>query len=116
MAGPFSACELWQAAKTRDAALALDTVYRNLSLLHSIGYLLVIGGAGKEGARYEVAADLQHHHHIVCAHCGAMCCLAYCPLNDELLQQVKACGYELLQHQVELIGVCHDCRHGGGPG
>lgn len=113
-AGPFAAGELWCAVQLRDPAIGLDTVYRNLALLTEIGYLLVIGGAGKTGARYEIAADLSHHHHVVCIHCGAARCIEYCPVDDELAQRVENQGYQLLRHQLELLGICDECRRKGG--
>lgn len=108
----LTAAEIWQLVRTQHKDIGLDTVYRNINILISLGVLTPIEGIGKEGIRYELA-DRSHHHHIVCVKCGRAVCLDYCPINEKFLALLKDSGFELLRHNVELYGLCAQCNTGG---
>ena len=64
--GPVTLPELLAMASD----LAQSSAYRNLSLLEEAGVVrrLVHGG---DHAHYELAEELtEHHHHMICEHCG----------------------------------------------
>ena len=107
--GRFTTYEVWDKVRVAQPELGLDTIYRNIKLLSELGFLTSIGGVGKEGTRYEVVG-LTHHHHVVCMQCGATQCIDYCPVDEALLRLVEERGYDLIRHQLELIGICRKCR------
>ncbi len=105
----FTIDDVFKKIKAMQQETGLDTIYRNINLLTEAGFLTSIGGVGKEGLRYELAG-LKHHHHVVCMHCGEAQCIDYCPLDETLLRLVEERGYDLIRHQLDLIGVCKKCR------
>jgi len=108
---PPSVNEIWQQVKSRYADISLDTIYRNLATLMKLELLHSISSLGKAGARFEFEGEAQHHHHhIVCVHCKAVLCLDYCPINSAFIKMVKEQGFELLHHDMELFGLCKNCR------
>jgi Fe2+ or Zn2+ uptake regulation protein len=105
---PLSASEIWEKLKMRYRGISLDTVYRNLHVLVDLGALIPINAMGKDSVRYELVYT-SHHHHIVCVKCGKSQCIDYCPIEPQLIIMLKNHGYELVRHNLELFGVCHQC-------
>lgn len=108
----LTAAEIWHLVRTQHKDIGLDTIYRNINILISLGVLIPIEGIGKEGVRYELV-DRSHHHHIVCVKCGRAVCLDYCPINKKFVAMLRNSGFELLRHNVELYGLCGQCNTGG---
>jgi Fur family ferric uptake transcriptional regulator len=98
----------------RRRGLALSSAYRNLAVLEeaSVVRRLVTGG---DHARFELAEDLtRHHHHLVCASCGAVEDFsASGPLErrvEEAMAQAAArAGFTPQGHRIDLIGLCRRC-------
>jgi Fe2+ or Zn2+ uptake regulation protein len=108
-AGLLTAAEIWNLVRQEYNDIGLDTIYRNISMLTEMGILIPISGTGKESTRYELA-HANHHHHVVCVKCGQAVCIDYCPINQEFIEMLRMNGYELIRHNVELLGLCTDCR------
>jgi len=108
-AGLLTVAEIWKLVRDEYSDIGLDTIYRNINMLTEIGVLTPITGIGKESTRYELAYS-NHHHHVVCVKCGQAICLDYCPINQEFIDMLKLKGYELIRHNVELIGLCSECK------
>ncbi|HWR07952.1 Fur family transcriptional regulator [Sporomusa sp.] len=105
---PLSASDIWEELKVQYRGISLDTVYRNLHILVDLGALIPINAMGKDSVRYELVYT-SHHHHIVCVKCGKSQCIDYCPIEPQLIIMLKNHGYELVRHNLELFGVCHQC-------
>ncbi|AIF52207.1 Fur family transcriptional regulator [Pelosinus sp. UFO1] len=108
-AGLLTAAEIWNLVRQEYNDIGLDTIYRNISMLTEMGILIPISGTGKESTRYELA-HANHHHHVVCVKCGQAVCIDYCPINQEFIEMLRMNGYELIRHNVELLGLCTDCK------
>jgi Fur family transcriptional regulator, ferric uptake regulator len=87
------------------------TVYRTLKLLSQSGLAHERHFDGI--ARYEVAAGVHHHDHLICVDCGAI--TEFEEPRIEALQDHVARKYdfELLRHKHELYGRCARCRNKG---
>lgn len=93
-----------------------SSAYRNVTLLMEAGVARRIAGTD-DHARFELAETMlgNHHHHLVCAHCGrvedidppAMLELA---LGEAARQVARQQGYEITEHRLDLEGLCPDCR------
>jgi Fe2+ or Zn2+ uptake regulation protein len=61
--------------------------------------------------RYELSS-FPHHHHLVCAGCGAVDDI---PLNDNyLIKQVRErTNFKVKSHSLEFFGICTDCQQEG---
>ncbi|EGO65876.1 Fur family transcriptional regulator [Acetonema longum] len=90
--------------------MGLDTVYRNLNLLVSLGVVNQISVPGRDGNVFELVAH-PHHHHLICLKCGKAKCLSYCPVNQEELSRVTGQEeFEVVGHSLEFYGYCQQCR------
>ncbi len=94
--------------------LAQSSVYRNLVVLEQAGVVHRIVTTD-EYARFELAEDLtEHHHHLVCANCGAVEDFA-APADVERTVTVaveriaKERGFEARSHRLDVIGLCRRC-------
>lgn len=106
----LTASEICEQVRQQYPDVGLDTIYRNINVLVELGFLIPIVGAGKNGARYELAPANHHHHHIICLRCGEARCLDFCPIDPQFLTMLRNHGYELVRHNVELFGLCANCR------
>jgi Fur family ferric uptake transcriptional regulator len=89
--------------RARCPEVGLVTIYRTLDLFTGIGVVrrLDLG----DGPRYELAED--HHHHLICEHCGDVSEFEECPLDLRLLRDK---GFEINAHSLEIYGRCTGCR------
>lgn len=108
-AGLLTAAEIWNLVRKEYNDIGLDTIYRNINMLTDIGVLIPIAGTGKDRTRYELA-HANHHHHVVCVKCGQAVCIDYCPINQQFIEMFRVNGYELIRHNIELLGLCIDCK------
>ena len=61
--------EIFQAVNRNDPRASRATVYNSLRCLEKAGLVREVVSEGK-AARYD--ANLHHHHHFLCRHCGAV--------------------------------------------
>ena len=90
--------------------VGLDTVYRNLKLFISLGFVSQINHPGREGTLYELNVDKHHHHHSICLTCGKVECLDYCPVHDEELKAMTSADFRMVSHSLEIYGYCKECE------
>jgi Fur family ferric uptake transcriptional regulator len=94
--------------------LAQSSVYRNLVVLEQAGIVHRIVTDGEYG-RFELTEDLTgHHHHLICARCGAVEDVpASAGLErsvEHAAAQIKAdTGFRTQHHRVDLVGLCRAC-------
>lgn len=97
-----------------DAGLAQSSAYRNLAVLEEAGVVrrVVIGD---DHTRYELAEDLTgHHHHLVCADCGAVTDFVLDDPAEQVLEAAldaaaAAAGFRAEHHRLDLVGTCRGC-------
>lgn len=112
--GPRSAAELARSPRMR---VPLSSMYRTLSILEDSDVLRKHHGPDGVG-RYELAEWLTgHHHHLVCVSCGAIEDIDV-PRHDEtelktIVDSLGAdAGFRVLDHVLEIEGVCQTCDEG----
>ncbi len=99
----FTAEELWEQLP----GVGRATIYRSLKLLVESGVLCRV--LLEEGNLHYQLSHRGHHHHLLCAECGASEDLVGCDIEG-LLQEVSAShGFQLSGHWLELYGRCRDC-------
>jgi Fur family peroxide stress response transcriptional regulator len=98
---------VFQNVKKRVPSVSLDTVYRTLWLLDDLG--VVFSLSPRRGtARFD--ANLQAHHHFVCAKCGAAFDFESPSLEGlRPPPEAKAFG-RVIDLQVEVRGLCRGCE------
>jgi Fur family ferric uptake transcriptional regulator len=87
------------------------TIYRTVTLFETIGIVqrLQIGWKYK----LELSNEYQdHHHHITCSQCGQTVALPEDTVIEErLLSLAKQQGFTPQDHQLEVRGLCPECKN-----
>lgn len=109
--GPRSAGELHRLLKSR---VPLSSLYRSLAVLEAAG--VVRRHHDPSGLiRFELSEWLTgHHHHLVCADCGAVEDVQLDDVAERTLGTLarrfgRRAGYEAAGHHLEIVGVCPEC-------
>jgi Fur family transcriptional regulator, ferric uptake regulator len=85
------------------------TVYRALEQLEGLGLIQRVD-VGGDAAGYEgVDPGGQHHHHIVCEHCGRVVAFEDDRLESAILAVTKRPDFKVSSHEVTLRGECASC-------
>ncbi len=92
-------------------SISVPTVYRNLPVLIEAGIIRRTDAQDAQGgSQYEHIWGHEHHDHLVCVRCRKLIEFQY-PAIDALQEVVaKEHGFDLINHRLELLGVCGDCR------
>jgi Fur family transcriptional regulator, ferric uptake regulator len=98
----------------------LSTAYRNLHELCAAGVVSRINGADRAD-RFEIAESFsarQHHHHLICAQCGAVTdfdtsTLIERAIAKELTSVAATHGFQPSGHVFDIVGRCADCAAAG---
>ena len=100
---------VFRAVRKKMQTVSLDTVYRTLWMLSDLGLITTLG-ARRENVRFD--ANLEHHHHYICVHCGLTRDFKSSDL-DALQVPAAARGFgSILGAHVEIRGICGKCANG----
>jgi Fur family ferric uptake transcriptional regulator len=105
-----SAKQLHRRLEDDGASVGLATVYRQLNALGRSGDAdtITIG----ETQLFRACAQSEHHHHLVCEHCGTA--VEIDPPSEDWMRTVAGShGFEITHHVFEIFGICADCRAAG---
>lgn len=88
------------------------TVFRLLDVL--VEQKLAVRFTKEGGSRtYYTFCTPDHHHHVICTNCGRVEPVEAPYLEKELSMISALTGYDLDRHNLELFGLCPECRAGG---
>lgn len=104
-----TADQLHQMVRKRLPKISIATIYRNLEILSDDGAILKMDVAGTQ-RRFD--GNPENHYHIRCCKCGRV--------DDVPMERVasieasaqRACGYSVLSHRIEFMGICAECGAG----
>ena len=100
---PFTAEELCASLPCVGRA----TVYRGLRLLVETDQVCRVLLEDRE-LRYQLSHQ-GHHHHLLCAVCGASADLEECGVEEMLQKAATAAGFRMSGHWLEVYGRCGEC-------
>ena len=103
-----TAHQLFERLRSRGENVGLATVYRTLALLSERGAIDTLTHHAGELC-YRLCGDV-HHHHLVCSGCHRVVELPECDLEPWISRSARRHGFTATAHQVEIVGVCPDCR------
>ena len=107
---PVTAVQLIECLSAQGLAVNKTTVYRQLDFLEKQGLVSALSFLGQ---RYYESGAIPHHHHFICQACGLIVDVPAKPDLAEhsvrLFSSVKS-SFVVLDHQVEFIGLCKECR------
>ena len=106
----LSAEDVYKQLIQNEDEIGLATVYRVLTQFEEAGLVVRHHFEGGHSV-FEIASN-QHHDHIVCVKCGRV--EEFIDEQIEVRQQVIAdrLGFELTDHNLNMYGLCPDCRQG----
>jgi Fur family ferric uptake transcriptional regulator len=107
-ANDVTAQELHLRLRKRGRRLGLATVYRTLGTLADAGVIDSL--AHQHGALCYRWCGKEHHHHLVCAECHRVVEVEDCRIGPWLDDLSAKHGFAVTGHEVEVVGVCADCR------
>jgi Fur family ferric uptake transcriptional regulator len=105
----LSAQEIFDTLRAKGRRVGIASVYRALEQLSTMQLVQRVE-IGDGVTRYEPAhPDGEHHHHLVCDHCGRVIAFEDPPLERALNGLSRRLGHEVEMHDVVLRGSCTDC-------
>lgn len=107
----LSADEVYTQLKALYPNHGIATVYRTIDMLVELGVLKKLEfGDGR--ARFELwdPDEPQHHHHLICRHCGEVT-----EFQDDLMESLEAAiqrktGFVIDDRMVKFYGLCRRCH------
>lgn len=105
---PLSMHELVKRVGTVDRA----SVYRTVDLFERLGIVQRLN----TGWKYKIELTdkfCEHHHHLTCTHCGRTVAINAHALERFIEQAAAEHGFRPTAHQIEIQGICEDCREVG---
>jgi Fur family ferric uptake transcriptional regulator len=113
----LTAEEIYELVRKELPEIGLATVYRTIQLLLSLDLIESVQ-IGDGYVRYEIgrmdAKSSHHHHHLICLECGKVMSFTD-DLLDELEKKImKDVSFQVVNHEVKLLGYCKECREKAG--
>ncbi len=100
--------EVFDAARTKYAALGLVSVYRTLEKLEELH--LVQRVHQPQGCQAFISAGNGHQHPLLCQNCGRVTFFEGDDLDALILSISKKTGYQIREHWLQLFGLCQTCQ------
>ncbi len=101
-----TADEVFGLVRKKLPRISLGTVYRNLELLTEQGIIRKLDTAGQQ-KRFD--GDTSPHYHIKCVKCGKIDDL-YFELPKPSPAWAAQTDFQILEYNVELLGICPKCQ------
>jgi Fur family ferric uptake transcriptional regulator len=98
---------VYRQARRRLPRISLGTVYRNLKKLSEEGLIREVQIAGQT-TRFD--ANTGQHYHIRCLRCGRVNDLPVSVDRRLEAEAGRAMNYQVVSHQIEVLGVCPLCQ------
>ena len=89
--------------------IGLVTVYRTLHIFAELGFICEVHTGGSRRS-YVMRRPSEHHHHLICSHCGLVIDFADCDLGELEQRLSQETGFEIESHLLEFSGCCRNCR------
>ena len=89
--------------------IGLVTIYRTLEILIKLGLICEMH-TGSSCRSYSMRRPLEHHHHLICADCGAVIDFTDCDLGKLAQRLSRETGFKIREHLLEFLGQCQNCQ------
>ena len=106
--GPLSPLEIYQSLLKKSKKIGLTSIYRSLGLFESLGIVFKITNGSS--VKYKLCESENHHHHIICKACGNVVELNFCDISDWSKKVAESTGYQVVDHQLNFLGLCKACK------
>lgn len=109
----LTAQQVHREAEALRPGIGLATVYRTLSAMAGDGVVDVVSTDEREAAYRLCSAG--HHHHLVCAQCGAVIEIGGCDVEAVERRLARRYHFRITEHALTFRGVCAACQRRGRP-
>ena len=103
-----SAEDVYKMLIAADEEIGLATVYRVLTQFEQAGLVARHNFEGGHSV-FELSKE-DHHDHIVCQKCGKITEFSDEKIEIRQSEVAKSLGYTLLEHNLNMYGLCPDCQ------
>lgn len=100
---------IYHKAREESPGIGLVTVYRTLDMLAELGLLCEVPTTG-DARSYILRRTAAHHHHLICADCGAVADFSDCDLGELERALALETGFKIEGHILEFLGRCESCQ------
>jgi Fur family peroxide stress response transcriptional regulator len=100
--------QIYARVKTDFPTTSLATVYKNVSLMKSLGEVLELGFSD-DSNRYDGNKPYPHPH-LVCTDCKKIIDPDLSMLQDLTQELVQETGFQILNHRMDFFGICPECQ------
>lgn len=100
--------QIYARVKTDFPTTSLATVYKNVSLMKSLGEVLELGFSD-DSNRYDGNRPYSHPH-LVCTNCRKIIDPDLSMLHDLTQELVQETGFRILNHRMDFFGICPECQ------
>lgn len=104
----LNAREIYDLALKRDPSIGLVSVYRTLAKLEQLKLIQRVHE--QENCQAYLASFDGHQHLIVCQRCGVVEFFTGDNLDALVLRVEKESGYRVVDHWLQLFGLCQSCK------
>lgn len=114
----FSVDEVVFAFRDRGEKIGRSTVYRYLELLAEQGSVRKYQGVQgvTQYQHVDSASSCDDHFHMMCSRCGNLLHVDCSLMGAMARHLMEEHGFQLDPRQTILVGLCENCREGGGEG
>jgi Fe2+ or Zn2+ uptake regulation protein len=102
-----SADQIYERVVGRLPEVSRTTVYRTLETLVALDLITKACHPGRS-IRYDRRTEI--HHHLVCLHCESILDISDPGLDSLRLPDASALGFDIVDHRVQIRGICRRCR------
>ena len=103
--------EIYSRVQQDYPAIGQATVYRIINLLTELKLICRVNLNG-DIQSYLMRRPTEHHHHLICLHCGRAVDFTDCGLSELEQRLATETGYRVEGHLLEVYGCCPDCSVG----
>lgn len=100
---------IYERVKKKVPNISLGTVYRNLGILRDQKLILELN-ISRGLSRYDY--NTSQHYHILCVKCSKLEDVKVPALDHIEIKTALATGYQVLNHQIQFVGLCPECHDG----
>lgn len=105
----FTPGDIYNRVRQESPDIGLVTVYRTLHILAQLGLICEVHTGGSRQS-FIMRRPSEHHHHLICSHCGTVVDFAHCDLTELEHRLSRETGYKIESHLLEIMGCCRSCR------
>ncbi len=95
--------------KSFDDIINLSTIYRILELFVKHNLVLKNSFGNDHRATFEMNLR-EHKHHLICVECNKITTIKGCPLKTYEKDLGDLTNFKILEHRLEIFGVCPKCQ------